>query len=267
MLLRHLLDRIDVCAPLGCAEPWDNVGLLLGRDDAPVRRALLTIDLTDAVLQEAQALSADLIIAYHPPWFGAKKRLVGDDIILAAARANLNIFSPHTALDAAHGGTNDVLADAAGVPAQRRQALAPLALEHPHALGMGRVGSLSTPQPLGPWLAALKEAMGVQHALISGPNPAQGGPEAQVARVAVCAGAGDDLWQRALAAGADTFVVGELRHHHALGAAAQKMRVVALLHSASERAALAPYARKLQNLAPDVTFHVSRTDMDPYAFT
>lgn len=254
---------MDVCAPLACAEPWDNVGLLLGRPDASVHRALVTIDLTDAVLQEAQALSADLIIAYHPPWFGAKKRLVGDDIILTAARANLSIFSPHTALDAAHGGTNDVLADAAGVSPQSREALTPLALAHPHALGMGRVGPLAAPQAFGPWLAALKGAMGVQHALVSGHDP-QGDP---VAHVAVCAGAGDALWERALEAGADTFVVGELRHHHALAAAAQKMRVVALLHSASERAALAPYARKLQNLAPDMTFHVSRTDADPYQFT
>ena len=260
MLLRHLLDRIDVCAPLGCAEPWDNVGLLLGRDDAHVRRALLTIDLTDAVLQEAQALSADLVIAYHPPWFGAKKRLVGDDIILTAARSNLSIFSPHTALDAAHGGTNDVLADAAGMCPQGRQALSALRAPHPHALGMGRVGSLPTPQAFGPWLEALKGAMGLRHALVAGQTAAD------VAQVAVCAGAGDALWEQALAAGADTFVVGELRHHHALAAAAQKMRVVALLHSASERAALAPYARKLRHLAPDVTFHVSTTDADPYSF-
>lgn len=262
MLLASLLDLLDSCAPLQHAEPWDNVGLLLGEPTRGVTSALVAIDVTHAVIDEAQALGADLIIAYHPTWFAAQKRLVGDALLLRLARANLCLYSPHTALDAAQKGTNDVLADAAGVAATGRVPLQPCA-DAPEA-GMGRVGPLTQPQPFGPWLRALKQALGLQHALVACPP---GEPSAAVARVAVCAGAGDAVWQRALELGADTFVTGELRHHHALAAVAQKMRVISVLHSNSERPALPLYARRMQQLAPDVTFRVSASDADPYSFS
>jgi dinuclear metal center YbgI/SA1388 family protein len=263
MHMHQLMAALEICAPLEGAEPWDNVGLLLGHPQDDIHKALVTIDLTPQVLAEAQAFGAQLVVAYHPTWFGAKKRLVHEDLILQAARAGLCIYSPHTALDSAQGGTNDVLAHAAGLPLGAGEALAPRANATPQSPGMGRVGTLPAPMDVGPWLHALKAAMGVGHALLAEPKIASLGP---IRRVAVCAGAGDDMVERALAAQADTFVVGELRHHQALHCLAQKMRVVALLHSGSERAALVPYARKLQQLAPSVTFRVSTIDADPYVF-
>lgn len=105
-------------APLELAEEWDRVGVLLAGDRAGLRRVLLTIDLTEAVLAEAIALDADGIVAYHPPIFDPIARL--DDrtaksrTIRGAARAGLFIHSPHTALDAAEGGVNDWIASGLG---------------------------------------------------------------------------------------------------------------------------------------------------------
>lgn len=263
MIVSELIVALDVCAPLSGAQDWDNVGLLLGRSDAEVHRALIAIDMTAGVLAEAKRQNIDLIVAYHPPWFSSKKRLIDDDLLLCAAQANICIYSPHTALDSAVGGTNDVLVAAAGVPLGVGTPLVAAQGAHPTSPGMGRVGSLPSPQDFEAWLAALKRGMSVQHALVAHP---QGEQLQVVARVAVCAGAGDDLLAAALASGADTFVVGEMRHHQTLAAVARKMRVVALLHSGSERAALAPYAQKLQKLAPRVTFRVSTIDADPYVF-
>lgn len=124
--LATVVRLLESIAPLEHAEPWDNVGLLLEpasdrRDPAAppsVTRVLLTVDLTDVVLTEAIAADADLIVAYHPPWFQPLKRLSarrpGERVLLAAARAGIAIHSPHTALDAATGGVNDWLADALG---------------------------------------------------------------------------------------------------------------------------------------------------------
>jgi dinuclear metal center YbgI/SA1388 family protein len=118
-----LLERI---APLAYAEEWDNVGLLfepLGdrRDEAAppsVRRALFTIDLTEAVLDEALERDVDLAVAYHPPIFRAQKRFgthgLAERTLQRAARAGIAIYSPHTALDAAPGGVNDWLAGGVG---------------------------------------------------------------------------------------------------------------------------------------------------------
>lgn len=111
------LERI---APTALAQSWDNVGLLIGDRAAPCRRALLCIDLTDAVLAEAIKLRCELIVAYHPPLFQAIKRVLADSgntdaLIHRAIAAGIAIYSPHTALDAAEGGTNDVIAGLSGL--------------------------------------------------------------------------------------------------------------------------------------------------------
>jgi dinuclear metal center YbgI/SA1388 family protein len=128
-----VLDHLETIAPRRFAESWDNVGLLIEPADRewPVARALVTIDLTDDVLDEARAFGAELVVAYHPPIFKGLKRLTRDTpaarVALAAARAGIGVYSPHTALDAAPGGVNDWLAEAIGEGAREpiTQAFAP----------------------------------------------------------------------------------------------------------------------------------------------
>lgn len=118
MTVQRLIDAMQTIAPLELAAEWDNVGLLLGHAGDPLAgRVLLTIDLTEAVLEEAAAGSpASAIVAYHPPIFDAVKRLTGADpmhrVLLRAARLGMAIYSPHTALDAAPEAMSDWLADA-----------------------------------------------------------------------------------------------------------------------------------------------------------
>ncbi len=118
MRLEEVLQAIRPLAPEHLAESWDKVGLQLGHGDWPVRRALLCIDLTEAVLAEAIETEAQLIVAYHPPIFSPLVRLTGDDwkgrIVLACAKREIAIYSPHTALDAAEDGLNDWLARGLG---------------------------------------------------------------------------------------------------------------------------------------------------------
>lgn len=118
--LSSLVAALDGLAPPALAEPWDNVGLLLdprgAGDELPVERVLLTIDATPAVLQEAASYRPQCLVAYHPPLFQAKKRWSAqrDAIVFQAARQDMAVYSPHTALDAAPGGINDWLAEALG---------------------------------------------------------------------------------------------------------------------------------------------------------
>ncbi len=125
--LERTLALLEELAPLRYAQEWDNVGLLLGTlaegEHAPsVTRVLLTIDLTEAVLEEARAAQAELVVAYHPPLFRPTKRLdaarPSSRVLLRAARAGIAIYSPHTALDAAPGGMNDWLASGLGTGTQ-----------------------------------------------------------------------------------------------------------------------------------------------------
>ena len=108
----------ETIAPPQYAAEWDNIGLLAGSGEWEADSILLTIDLTDAVLDEAVNAGAKLIVSYHPPIFQPLKSITDASpkqrIILNAIASRLAIYSPHTALDAAPDGINDWLAQAFG---------------------------------------------------------------------------------------------------------------------------------------------------------
>ncbi|HTQ04281.1 MAG TPA: Nif3-like dinuclear metal center hexameric protein [Polyangiaceae bacterium] len=124
--LARVVTLLERLAPPAYAEEWDNVGLLLeplgdrraAGEPPGVARVLVTIDLTEAVLDEAAEREVELVVAYHPPLFRPIKRLgtrtLAERAVQRSARAGVAIYSPHTALDAAPGGVNDWLADGAG---------------------------------------------------------------------------------------------------------------------------------------------------------
>ena len=108
---------MDSIAPFAYAEDWDNVGLLVGWMNAPVQSVLLAIDLTDTVAEEALKKDVDLLVLYHPPIFkgirAVTDRAAGPTRYLPdLLAARMSIIATHTAMDAAVGGTNDILLDA-----------------------------------------------------------------------------------------------------------------------------------------------------------
>ena len=114
MELKKVLEVLEQFAPLSLAEPWDNVGLLVEPSrPRPISTILLTNDLTEAVMDEAEALTCDLIVSYHPPLFQPIKRLVQRDwkqrLAVRALEGGIAVFSPHTSWDSVRGGVNDWL--------------------------------------------------------------------------------------------------------------------------------------------------------------
>lgn len=115
MQLRELIDALNEIAPTRNAEAWDNVGLIAGDPDQAVTKVLLTIDYTQDVADEARREGCDAVIAYHPPIFHPIRRLTAPGPVFDAIRRGVALYSPHTALDVADGGTNDMLADVLGL--------------------------------------------------------------------------------------------------------------------------------------------------------
>lgn len=119
MDLKDVLQAMEQLAPLSLAESWDNVGLLVEPSKCrPIKTILLTNDLTVAVMEEAEAMSCDLIVSYHPPLFRPIKRLVQKDwkqvLAIRAIESGIAIFSPHTSWDSVKGGVNDWLVGGLG---------------------------------------------------------------------------------------------------------------------------------------------------------
>ncbi|RKY12998.1 MAG: Nif3-like dinuclear metal center hexameric protein [Planctomycetota bacterium] len=118
MNIKEIAQAIEQIAPLGLAQDWDNVGLLIGNPAKNIKNILLTIDTTKAVVAEAKAQKADLILAYHPIIWDGLKRITTDGEtghIYDLIKSGISVFCIHTALDVATGGVNDALAEILGI--------------------------------------------------------------------------------------------------------------------------------------------------------
>ena len=118
MKTKQLITAFESFAPTYLANDWDNVGLLVGSTDWPADNILLTIDLTEAVLQEAISMKANAIVSYHPPIFNPLTSVTDQSfkerVVLDAIANKIAIYSPHTSLDVAKGGVNDWIVDGIG---------------------------------------------------------------------------------------------------------------------------------------------------------
>src|SRR5260370_11866345 len=98
-------------APTHRAADWDYVGLLLGEGAAPVRRILTCLTVTPEVVAEAVGSKTNLIVTHHPVLFRPVQRLTDATpegrMLLALLKAEIAVYSPHTAFDDCPGGIND----------------------------------------------------------------------------------------------------------------------------------------------------------------
>lgn len=106
-------------APPGTAQSYDNVGLQVGDASRPVRRAVVALDCTPQVVDEAEQRDASLIVSHHPLLFQPAKRFTAGSgpsgLAFRLAEAGLALYSIHTNLDAAPGGVSFALAEHLGL--------------------------------------------------------------------------------------------------------------------------------------------------------
>ena len=109
-----IMEAMDGLAPRYLAESWDNVGLLLGSPAQNINKILVTLDVTQAVADQAIQDGIDLIITHHPVIFKAVKNIRTDlpqgQLLASLLKANIAVYATHTNLDSAAGGVNDILA-------------------------------------------------------------------------------------------------------------------------------------------------------------
>jgi dinuclear metal center YbgI/SA1388 family protein len=119
VLVGELLCVLDRLAPFHLAQPGDDCGLLVGDQEASVRRILIALELTEPVLGEALAGDYDTILTHHPllytPVRSLRESLPRERLLRGLVRADLNLIACHTNLDAAHGGLADMAGQALGL--------------------------------------------------------------------------------------------------------------------------------------------------------
>lgn len=102
--IRHIIEIIEEFAPLALQESYDNAGLQVGDDSCEATGALLCVDVTEAVVDEAIERGVNLIVAHHPLLFRPLKRITGrtyiERVVMKALRHDIAIYAAHTNLDA-----------------------------------------------------------------------------------------------------------------------------------------------------------------------
>lgn len=113
MQLNEIIQSIETMAPLPLQEDYDNSGLLTGHPDDTITGALITLDVTESVIEEAIKLGYNLIIAHHPLIFKPLKKINGNNeverCVIKAIRNKIAIYTAHTNLDNSMEGVNAML--------------------------------------------------------------------------------------------------------------------------------------------------------------
>lgn len=250
MTVIELYEKLCEKIPASLSCPWDRDGLECCPEPAKeVKRVLIALDTTGEVIDRAIEEGADVIISHHPLFFGGlgnMNALTFDGArAVRLAKANIATMSFHTRLDALEGGVNDVLA-------------ARLGLEKVEVVGeegICRIGELPRETDALAFAKSVKETLslgdGERSAAVA---ICRGGKK--VKRVAVLGGSGGDDIKIAAAAGADTFVTGELKYHERLSASDFGMNLICAGHFFTEYPVCEVLERLVHEICPDVAAEV-----------
>lgn len=108
MTIREIIAYLDSVAPPAYQESYDNAGLIIGNQETTITSALITLDVTEAVIDEAIETGCELIIAHHPILFKGIKRINGNSYVercvIKAIKNDIAIYAAHTNLDSITGG-------------------------------------------------------------------------------------------------------------------------------------------------------------------
>lgn len=261
--VQDVCDYMNEVAPFYTKFDFDNIGLLVGFPERPVRRVLTALDVTDAVIEEALSMGAELIVAHHPLIFHPLKRVTSDDLcgrkVIRLVRAECSAICLHTNLDTAEGGVNDMLMAALG---GRVTGLLSPHGTHPDGrpYGVARLGELPEPMEFAAFLAYTKRALrcnGLRY--VSGGRP--------VRKLVCCGGAGGSELEAVLAAGCDTYVTSDLGYHDFLTAKEAGLNLIDADHFCTENVVVPKLKALLERRFPELDVRVSAVHGQAIQFT
>ena len=268
MKIKEIVCALEHFAPLPLQESYDNAGLQVGLTEVEASGALLCLDVTEEVMQEAVALGCNLVISHHPLLFRPLRTLTDNTqverVVRMAVQNDIAIYSAHTNLDNAEDGVNYKIAE--------KLSLIDVQLIGPHTVkvaqkgkersvkaGSGVIGYLPTPMQSTQFLAWVKEVFHVECLMHNEPL------QRPIQSVALCGGAGDFVLQDALSLEADAFLTGEMHYHQYFGTE-QRIQIGVLGHYQSEQFTMEIFRTLLEERAPELPVFVTRINTNPIKY-
>lgn len=259
--VKEIVDYFSALVPHEMKMDFDNVGLLVGINGVEVKKAVVALDITDDVIDEAIAFGAEIILSHHPMYFELKQindgSLIGRKIVRMLSHG-ISGFCQHTNLDAVPGGVNDALAEKLGVKVAGY-------LDGPHftadgrEYGMGRYGRLPSPVEFEDYLCDVKFVLNA-----AGLRYHSSGK--QVSKLALCGGSGGNFVEEAVRLGCDTLVTADVKHDRFLAASELGLNLIDAGHFCTENVVVPVLAQMLKNGFPKIEVLIAKSATAPTYF-
>ena len=266
----QVVDALEHYAPLPLQEGYDNAGLQVGLTEAvEVSGALLCLDVTEAVVDEAIRKGCNLIVSHHPLIFRKLARISDENYVQRTVRKaiknDIAIVSMHTNMDAAKGGVNFKIAEKLGLRNLRFFG-GEKEIDGVKG-GEGVIGEITdeTDALRADGIAAddlvlmLRERFQAEcvqcNQLLRRP----------IRKVALCGGAGSFLLDAAIAAGADAFITGEMHYHEFFGHE-QEIQICVIGHYQSEQFTSEIFRSIITEKCPGVKCEISEINTNPIIY-
>lgn len=264
MKINKVVDALEQYAPLPLQEGYDNAGLQVGlTETVEVSGALLCLDVTEQVVEEAIEKGCNLIVSHHPLIFRKLARISDENYVQRTVRKaiknDIAIVSMHTNMDAATGGVNFKIAEKLGL-----KNLKFFAGEKEVDGVKGGEGVIGEVSETDGWAAddlvlLLRDKFAVEsvqcNQLLRRP----------IRRVALCGGAGSFLLDAAIQAGADAFVTGEMHYHEYFGHE-QEIQICVIGHYQSEQFTSEIFKSIIEEKCPGVKCFISEINTNPIIY-
>ena len=266
----QVVDALEHYAPLPLQEGYDNAGLQVGLTEAvEVSGALLCLDVTEDVVDEAIRKGCNLIVSHHPLIFRKLARISDENYVQRTVRKaiknDIAIVSMHTNMDAAKGGVNFKIAEKLGLRNLRFFG-GEKEIDGVKG-GEGEIGEITdeTDALHADGIAAddlvlmLRERFQAEcvqcNQLLRRP----------IRKVALCGGAGSFLLDAAIAAGADAFITGEMHYHEFFGHE-QEIQICVIGHYQSEQFTSEIFRSIITEKCPGVKCEISEINTNPIIY-
>ena len=249
MTVKDIYRRLDMRIPKELSEPWDNDGVMCCPDFLQeVNKVIITLDVTEEVVDYAIESCVDLIISHHPLIFKpltsvCESNHVGRKVIKLLENG-ITVLSFHTRLDKVVGGVNDKLCDLLGI----KDAV-------PFGEGdLGRIGYIESERLLDDFAYHVKDALDADVVRVADAlNP--------VRHVAVVGGDGKSYVKDAIALGADTYISGRIGYNVMEEAAEMGINLIEGGHFFTEQPITDYFQERLMDFDPDMYVEVASSNL------
>lgn len=239
--VKDVISVMEKIAPSHLAMEKDRVGLQVGDEDTCVDAILISLDVTEDVIEEARKRRANLILAHHPLIYQPLNNLIFSKppcgIIKKAAKYDISIYVAHTNLDITSGGVNDVLLKILEKDLKIEKVRPLLDIEGKPGFGLGKISSLKEAKTLRKITLMVKKSLSAANIKVCGKE------NAEINKIALCGGSCKELVYPAWQKGAKLFITGELSYHSLLEAKSLNLSVIEAGHYETEVVVL-PFLKK-----------------------